>query len=191
MKKLTALFLAMLLLLPALALAEPAPAFEPLDFGDFCMAIDPNMAYSGGEEKQEAAPWYTLYPCYTEENPDTSVNFIIVWSEEVVDYGEFTDDDADDYISVLQASIAEEYAAYGLTLSDFSVPQIGLRKIDGRDALVYTMVSELNSSITIYQMQAAVSDPAFGLYNFTGTALSMEDLNEYIVPLFDSITWNR
>jgi hypothetical protein len=40
-------------------------------------------------------------------------------------------------------------------------------------------------------MQAAVSDPAFGLYDFTGTALSMEDLNEYIVPMFDSITWNR
>ena len=191
MKKLTALFLSLLLLLPVLALAEPAPADEPLNFGDFCMAIDPNMVYTGGEEKQEAAPWYTFYPRYTEEDPDLSVNFIIIWSEEVVNYSEFTDDDMDAYILTLHASIADEYAAYGLNLSDFSVMEIGLRKIDGRDALVYTMVSELNSSITIYQMQAAVSDPAFGMYNFTGTALSVEDLNEYIVPMFDSITWNR
>lgn len=194
MKKWTALFLALLLTLPALALAEAAPAYEPLNFGDFNMAIDPDMAYTGGSEKKAGEPWLMLYPLYTEDNQDTTANFNIVWSEETVSVGDFTDSDKDAYIADLRQAVTAEYAAYGFTLSDFSVPYIGVEKMDGRDALVYIMVTDLtyeDTPISVYQLQAIVSDAAFGTYHFTGSAISMEQLNDVIAPLFDSITWNR
>ncbi len=190
-----ALLVACVLLTVSLsALGEAAPAYEPLNFGDFSMAIDPEMAYSGtpSEKPVDSQVWFMLFPAYNAAKNDR-INFNVVWSSNVTDVTTITGSE-ESYKATLQQSISSQYAAQGITLSSFSVPFIQTQDLNGKTSLAYVMVSELEvngETATVYQLQAIVSEEGMGTYTFTGSADSMDNLETWIDPLFDSITWNK
>jgi len=176
------------------ALGEAAPAYEPLNFGDFSMAIDPEMAYSGtpSEKPVDSQVWFMLFPAHN-VNGNDRINFNVVWTSNVADVTTITGAE-ESYKATLQQSVSSQYAAQGITLSSFSVPFIQTQDLNGKTALAYIMISELNvngETATVYQLQAIVSEEGMGTYTFTGSANSMDDLETWIDPLFDSITWNK
>ena len=176
------------------ALGEAAPAYEPLNFGDFSMAIDPEMAYSGtpSEKPVDSQVWFMLFPAHN-VNGNDRINFNVVWTSNVADVTTITGAE-ESYKATLQQSVSSQYAAQGITLSSFSVPFIQTQDLNGKTALAYIMISELNvngETATVYQLQAIVSEEGMGTYTFTGSANTMEELETWIDPLFDSITWNK
>jgi hypothetical protein len=176
------------------ALGEAAPAYEPLNFGDFSMAIDPEMAYSGtpSEKPVDSQVWFMLFPVHN-VNGNDRINFNVVWTSNVADVTTITGAE-ESYKATLQQSVSSQYAAQGITLSSFSVPFIQTQDLNGKTALAYIMISELNvngETATVYQLQAIVSEEGMGTYTFTGSANTMEELETWIDPLFDSITWNK
>lgn len=176
------------------ALGEAAPAYEPLNFGDFSMAIDPEMAYSGtpSEKPVDSQVWFMLFPAHN-VNGNDRINFNVVWSSNVADVTTITGAE-ESYKATLQQSVSSQYAAQGITLSSFSVPFIQTQDLNGKTALAYIMISELNvngETATVYQLQAIVSEEGMGTYTFTGSANTMEELETWVDPLFDSITWNK
>ena len=173
----------------ACSLAETAAQTSGVNFGDFSMAIDPDM-YSQVSEKAESSVWFILYPAYNATG-DSSTNFNAVWSKEYRDLSLWKDSDAADYINEIKTEVETQYTQYGIELVEFSVPSIQLMKLDEKDALACLMVSKIRYSgaeFSVYQIQAIASDPAFGTYTFTGSAQSEELLVTYIDPLFDAIT---
>jgi len=190
-----ALLVACVLLAVSLsALGEAAPAYEPLNFGDFSMAIDPEMAYSGtpSEKPVDSQVWFMLFPVHN-VNGNDRINFNVVWTSNVADVTTITGAE-ESYKATLQQSVSSQYAAQGITLSSFSVPFIQTQDLNGKTALAYIMISELNvngETATVYQLQAIVSEEGMGTYTFTGSANTMEELETWIDPLFDSITWNK
>ena len=190
-----ALLVACVLLAVSLsALGEAAPAYEPLNFGDFSMAIDPEMAYSGtpSQKPVDSQVWFMLFPVHN-VNGNDRINFNVVWTSNVADVTTITGAE-ESYKATLQQSVSSQYAAQGITLSSFSVPFIQTQDLNGKTALAYIMISELNvngETATVYQLQAIVSEEGMGTYTFTGSANSMDDLETWIDPLFDSITWNK
>ena len=176
------------------ALGEAAPAYEPLNFGDFSMAIDPEMAYSGtpSEKPADSQVWFMLFPAHN-VNGNDRINFNVVWSSNVADVTDITGSE-ESYKATLQQSVSSQYATQGITLSSFSVPFIQTQDLNGKTALAYIMISELNvngETATVYQLQAIVSEEGMGTYTFTGSANTMEELETWVDPLFDSITWNK
>jgi len=176
------------------ALGEAAPAYEPLNFGDFSMAIDPEMAYSGtpSQKPVDSQVWFMLFPAHN-VNGNDRINFNVVWSSNVADVTTITGAE-ESYKATLQQSVSSQYAAQGITLSSFSVPFIQTQDLNGKTALAYIMISELNvngETATVYQLQAIVSEEGMGTYTFTGSANTMEELETWVDPLFDSITWNK
>ncbi len=191
-KTIVSLLLACVLLAVSLsALSEAAVAYEPLNFGDFSMAIDPDMAYTGLEDKKENEVWFTLYPAYNAIG-DSSTNFNVVWQSQRLSISSFKDSDSEAYITSLKNSIVSQYESFGFTVKSFTVPSIQLQDLNGKPSLAYVMITEIESmgvSQTIYQLQASVSD-TFGTYSFTGSATSIDLLETYVGPLFDAISWN-
>lgn len=184
----------MLLAVSLSALGEAAPAYEPLNFGDFSMAIDPEMAYSGtpSQKPVDSQVWFMLFPVHN-VNGNDRINFNVVWSSNVADVTTITGAE-ESYKATLQQSVSSQYAAQGITLSSFSVPFIQTQDLNGKTALAYIMISKLNvngETATVYQLQAIVSEEGMGTYTFTGSANTMEELETWVDPLFDSITWNK
>lgn len=191
-KTVPALILACLLALSCVS-APAETAVEPtgVDLGDFSLLIDPDMPCQLNE-KAENAVWFTLYPAYKAAG-DSATNFNVVWSQEYNDLSSWKDSDAPDYISDVKTKTEEQYAALGAELIDFEIPAIQLTKLDGKDALASYMTSTIRYNgveASLHQMNAIVSDPAFGTYTFTGTAQTQELLAAYVDPLFDAIRWN-
>lgn len=194
-KTVIALLLVCALLTASLsALGEAAPAYEPIDYGDFTMAINPETPYSGGMQgKVENSVWFTLYPAFIDLK-DSNTNFNVVWSQKVSPIGSYQESNRDAYVSTLEKTIRTQYESLGVKVTSFSVPFIQLQKLDSKDALAYMMITELEikgQAQAIYQLQAIVSDEAFGTYTFTGSATTMELLETYVAPLFDAIAWKN
>lgn len=190
-KTLIALLLALTLVLScAAALAEAAPAYEPIDYGDFSMAIDPNMFKQEGE-KADNQIMFILYPAYNETG-DSSTNFNVVWTDGYADVTtQSTDKDA--LKEALLPDITAEYEKNGLELVSFDILSLELTKLGERDAMATIMSSVIQyngQEISLIQAQAVVSDESFGTYTFTGSAQSTESLLAYVDPLFDAISWN-
>lgn len=173
------------------AFAEAAASDGPVDFGDFSMAIDASMACQVNEKK-ENQPWFILYPAYNAVG-DSSTNFNVVWNSNYQDLSAWKESDKPGYVEMMSTEIKSQYEAAGLELLSFDIPHIELMKMDGQDALVSLMTSTLkvnDQEIPLYQIQAIVSMKDKGTYTFTGTAQSMEQLQNYAAPLMDAITWN-
>lgn len=201
MKKLLALSLALCLLLPALALAEAAPTeYDPIDMGDFSMAIPEDMDFALSEQgKANNAVWFILYPAYNATG-DSSTNFNVVWNEAQTDMSVLPDETRE-YLKgeEYKEYLAEACRQQGFELLSYEVISVELTQLDGLDALANFSMTTLDMSalgeeyaglqVSLYQYQLGVSGD-FGTYHFTGTASTQELMDEYILPLFDAITWN-
>lgn len=193
-KTLAALLLACMLLAASLpCLAEAAPADATLDFGDFTLTVDPNMLYTMAPEKKSNEVWLMIYPAY-HINGDSNSNFNVVWTDETMSVNavlaQYT---KESYAAMLKGQMEPQYKSAGMTVTSFSLPTFQVQSLNGKDALSYIMITEveyMGMEQTIYQIQAIVSED-FGTYTFTGSSNSMEALEKYVAPLFDAIGWKE
>ena len=191
MKKILALLLSLMLLLPAIALGEAAsnPDVYAVEFDDFTITMNATDALQKGE-KANGQVLFMLYPDYDETatmHPTMHPNINGVWtSEDVSDMGNVTPTDFGNL--VLQQSV-QGLAAQGVAVSNEALLAAERDEETGSMTLImsydadYTAVG-LDLKVTLYMMQLYVPlGGDTGSYIFTLTGSSMEDVDALLNKL--------
>lgn len=188
MKKLLSILLALALMLGCVsALAEATPAesnLETFEFDDFTMTFDADMI---GElyDKVENQVYFQLYPFY-DETAAVNSNINCVWSSAVED---LTQVDANAFASTVLSTMMPQFEELGMKAENAMVLLAQPDEQDGKYALSYLAQYDLNG-ITLYMMQAVVSDAAFGTYTFTVTFADLAEM-EALTEIVNTITWTK
>lgn len=187
MKKILALLLSLMLLLPAIALGEAAsnPDVYAVEFDDFTITLNATDALQKGE-KSNGQVLFMLYPDY-DETSTMHPNINGVWtSEDVSDMGNVTPTDFGNL--VLQQSV-QGLAAQGVAVSNEALLAAERDEETGSMTLImsydadYTAVG-LDLKVTLYMMQLYVPlGGDTGSYIFTLTGSSMEDVDALLNKL--------
>lgn len=187
MKKILALLLSLMLLLPAIALGEAAsnPDVYAVEFDDFTITLNATDALQKGE-KANGQVLFMLYPDY-DETSTMHPNINGVWtSEDVSDMGNVTPTDFGNL--VLQQSV-QGLAAQGVAVSNEAL--LAAERDEETDSMTlimsydadYTAVG-LDLKVTLYMMQLYVPlGGDTGSYIFTLTGSSMEDVDALLNKL--------
>lgn len=186
MKKILALFLSLMLLLPAISLGEAAsdPDLYVVDFEDFTIALNATDALQKGE-KVNGQVLFMLYPDY-DETAIMHPNINGVWtSEDVSDMGNVTPTDFGNL--VLQQS-TQGLAAQGIGIANEALLAADRDAETGAMTLVmsydadYTSVGvDLKTSLYIVQIYVPLGEA--GSYIFTLTASSMDGVDALLDKL--------
>lgn len=187
MKKILALLLSLMLLLPAIALGEAAsnPDVYAVEFDDFTITLNATDALQKGE-KANGQVLFMLYPDY-DETSTMHPNINGVWtSEDVSNMGNVTPTDFGNL--VLQQSV-QGLAAQGVAVSNEALLAAERDEETGSMTLImsydadYTAVG-LDLKVTLYMMQLYVPlGGDTGSYIFTLTGSSMEDVDALLNKL--------
>lgn len=187
MKKILALLLSLMLLLPAIALGEAAsdPNLYVVDFDDFTITLNATDAIQKGE-KTNGQVLFMLYPDY-DETVMMHPNINAVWtSEDVSQMGNVTPTDFGNL--VLQQS-AQGLAAQGIAVANESLLAAERDEETGSMTLImsydadYTGVG-IDLKVTLYMVQLYVPmGGETGSYIFTLTGSSMEDVDALLDKL--------
>lgn len=188
MKKLLSVLLALVLMLGcASALAEATPAesnLETFEFDGFTMTFDADMI---GEiyDKAENQVYFQLFPFY-DENAAFNSNINCVWNPAVED---LTKIDANVFAAAVMQAMPAQYEAMGLKVENAKVLLAQPDEQDGKYAISYMAQYDLEG-ITLYMMQAVVSDAAFGTYSFTVTFADLTQADA-LTEIVNTITWTK
>ena len=188
MKKLLSILLALALMLGCVsALAEATPAesnLETFEFDGFTMVFDADMI---GEiyEKAENQVYFQLYPFY-DETAAVNANINCVWSSAVED---LTQVDANAFASFVLSTMMPQFEELGMKAENAMVLLAQPDEQDGKYALSYLAQYDLNG-VTLYMMQAVVSDAAFGTYTFTVTFSDLAEM-EALTEIVNTIKWTK
>lgn len=187
MKKILALLLSLMLLLPAIALGEAAsdPNLYVVDFDDFTITLNATDAIQKGE-KTNGQVLFMLYPDY-DETVMMHPNINAVWtSEDVSQMGNVTPTDFGNL--VLQQS-AQGLAAQGIAVANEALLAAERDEETGSMTLImsydadYTGVG-VDLKVTLYMVQLYVPmGGETGSYIFTLTGSSMEDVDALLDKL--------
>ena len=197
MKKIASLVLVCCLMFSTAALAQTA-TIETLDFGDFTLDMDPSTPGSV-EEKTDGQIFIQAYPAYLPAG-DESTNFNVVWTgSDSTDYGALTDAQQLLFISSVWTHAQNGFKDMGIEATDFETLDHGITEIGGRKALFFVSSMTIDYSgmgaqyqglvRKIYQKAIVVNGP-FGTYTFTASADSVEKIEAYVQPLWDTLRWN-
>lgn len=181
MKKILALLLSLMLLLPAIALGEAAanPDVYTVEFDDFYLTVNATDAVQKGE-KGEGTIVMMLYPDY-DETATMHPNINAVWtSEDVSALGEI---DATTFGNLVLTQSAQGLAAQGVAVANEALLAAERDEEAGSMTLImsfdadYTAVG-LDLKTTLYMVQIYVPmGGEAGSYIFTLTAASMEGVD--------------
>ena len=175
MKKLLSIMLCLMLLLSGLALAESAalPELYTIDFGYFTMGLTANDTYRVAAERQDNTAYAIIYPNYDAANPSPS-NINVVWSSDdfslhVKLFG------ASLYTQSMLQSTANLYQQMGFTLTNQQIHEATFDEGIYSATFSYDVSSE-DQSMTLFQKQNYYFLGDAGVYAFTITAHSLEEL---------------
>ena len=215
MKRVWALLLAAVMLLAGCAAAETAEETaaetaeqmteeteavsgpQTLNFGDFDITLDPQMA-ADVYEKADNALWFTLYPALNEKQ-DASITFACIWSAQNVGLDSWTEEDLTGYTAEVWDGIVAGLEEQKIVATDVQLEEAAIGELGGRRALYYAFEAVYDYSglgegyegavIPIYQRYRTVSGD-FGTYTFLGTAVDKAAVDEWIQPLMDAIVFH-
>lgn len=175
MKKLLALVLSLMLLLPVFALAEDTTTLVPVEFEDFTMYLSPDDNLQTADKADMQVMAY-IYPHY-DETASVAQNISITWtSNGTIDLGGM---DIVTYGQLLVEGYANGMTSQGITVSDY---ELGSTYLDDTSfTLYYTMdvdYSALNIDLktTLHMCTVTLSLGERGSYVFTITADSLDGL---------------
>ena len=187
MKKILALLLSLMLLLPAIALGEAAsnPDAYAVEFDDFTITLNATDALQKGE-KVNGQVLFMLYPDY-DETATMHPNINGVWtSEDVRNMGNVTPADFGNL--VLQQSV-QGLAAQGIAVANELLLSAERNEATGHMTLImsydadYTAVGlDLKATLYMVQIYVPLGGDA-GSYIFTLTGSSMEDVDALLNKL--------
>ena len=187
MKKILALLLSLMLLLPAIALGEAAsnPDAYAVEFDDFTITLNATDALQKGE-KVNGQVLFMLYPDY-DETATMHPNINGVWtSEDVSNMGNVTPTDFGNL--VLQQSV-QGLAAQGVAVSNEALLTAERDEETGSMTLIMSYDADysgagLDLKVTLYMVQLYVPlGGDAGSYIFTLTGSSMEDVDALLNKL--------
>lgn len=185
MKKLLSLILCLMMLLPAMAMAEAevVPELYTIDFGYFTMDLGAADYYQIAAERQDNTAYAIVYPNYDQTNPNPS-NINVVWSSDnfslqVKLFG------ASLYAQSMLQSTSNLYQSMGYTMSNSQIHSATLEG-DVFSTMFSYDLSAGTQTLSMYQLQNYYFCGDEGVYAFTITATSMEEL-ESLTPYFDGI----
>ena len=190
MRKILAVLLALAALLCVPAFAEAQ--WVEYDFGDFTMSFPEDIMCSISGEIVNNEPFFVFYQDYDETAAfNKSLNG--VWSEGAAD---LTTVDPTAYGQTVLATVASQLGEYGIAVTDPALIAAALDAHDGKPALsiIYGMGVDYSAvgvdlQMTLYTMQAVVSDEALGgSYTFT---ISTDDITAatLLMEIMDTIQW--
>lgn len=186
MKKLLALLLSLMLLLPAVSFAEAAESVDvyPVEFDDFILYVTSYDIIQKAAAKEEGQLLFMLYPAYDDASL-THPNINGVWTAQ--DLAAALDDlDAAAFAQDVIDESVQGLTAQGIIATN---PQlISAEKVDGIMVLAYSMDMDYSGAgvdlqATIYQMQFYIGLGEKGSYVFTLSAYNADDLialSEYV-----------
>lgn len=190
MKKLIALFLCLLMAMPAIALAETAATelTQTIDLIDVTMAIGPNDLYEVAPTKADNQVFAIIYPNY-DATAMGHANINLVWSSadgaaEIAAAGGI-----ETYAKNYLQQIVEVFTAMGIAVHD---AQLLNAAVEEDFALMYTymLLDYTGAGVALttdqYQMQAYLCNGAEGTYIVTLTASTAEEL-EAMLPYLATI----
>lgn len=176
MKKLLALVLSLMLLLPVFALAEDTATLVPVEFEDFTMYLSPDDSLQTADKADMQVMAY-IYPHY-DETASGAQNINIIWtSDGTIDLGGM---DIVTYGQLQVDGFVQGITSQGITVSDY---ELGSTYQDDTSLTLYFTIdvdySALNIDLktTLHMCIAILSLGERGSYVFTLTADSAEDLD--------------
>lgn len=187
MKKILALLLSLMLLLPAIALGEAAsnPDAYAVEFDDFTITLNATDALQKGE-KANGQVLFMLYPDYDETSTMHS-NINGVWtSEDVSALGEI---DATTFGNLVLTQSAQGLAAQGVAVSNEALLIAERDEETGSMTLIMSYDADytaagLDLKATLYMVQLYVPmGGEAGSYIFTLTGSSMEEVDALLNKL--------
>ena len=200
MKKLTALLLTLMLLLGCVsALAETATetAWMTLEFDDFTIEIPEDIAGETADSIEDGAVFMILYPNY-DENASFATNINFVWSSAVQDLSAV---DAATVGQQIMTTAYAQYNEYGITTANETLVSAAMDEVGGKPALSLMYSADCDytalggTQLTLYTVQAIVSDAAFGTYTITVSIpadyINDADMMTLIEQITNSIQWKN
>lgn len=177
MKKLLALLLSLMLLLPAVSLGEAAIDACTEEFDDFYLTYTSLDILQKGE-KTEGGILFVLFPAYSEA--DTFHNNInAVWTaENVVDLGGYT---VEDFAAAVITNAANGLAAQNIAATNAQLLGAQQDAETGAITVLYSMDMDYSASGVdlvlnpLYQLQLYCPAGELGSYVFTISSTSLED----------------
>ena len=187
MKKILALLLSLMLLLPAIALGEAATAPETytVEFDDFYLTVNATDAVQKGE-KADGSIMMMLYPDY-DEAALMHPNINVVWTSE--DVSTLANIDPTQFGSLVLTQSAQGLAAQGVAVSnetllaaEFETETNSLTLVMSYDADYTGAGRDLKATLYMVQLYVPMGGDA-GSYIFTLTGSSMEDVDALLNKL--------
>lgn len=194
MKKILALLLSLMLLLPAIALGEAAsdPEVYTVEFDDFYLTVNATDAVQKGE-KVEGSILMMLYPDY-DETAIMHPNINAVWTSS--DVSEMGDVDATTFGNLVLTQSAQGLIAQGVAVTNETLLAAERDEEAGTMTLImsmdadYTAVGvDLKTPLYMVQIYMPMGGDA-GSYIFTLTGASMDEVDALLAKL-DSISFKE
>lgn len=189
MKKIVSLLLALVMLLPVLALAETIaePAVYTFDFGAFTIDLAETDYYQVADEMVSNQLYLQVYPAY-DDAAVTHPNFNIVWSAEDPStalslYG------AELYAKLIQQSAQQQYKEMGIVMTDLQVLSATFED-DVAAMLTCANLDYTGMGVDLvsptYQLQMYLCMGEEGCYIVTFTADTLEGV-QAMIPYLETI----
>ena len=181
---------------------NPVTIYTPsgVDFGDFTLDIDENMsmetAYGFPGTKTDGEVLLTLYPNADAGDTATSIN--VVWTADNVDFSSINSTVmANALATQFLIAAGQGYEEAGLTVADSKIIYSDFGTLDGLVSFEaeYLFTVDMTNlgvrmNLDMYQRQVMAGSDDMGLYVFTMSALSEEDIDAMLQPIVDSLIWN-
>ena len=190
MKKIFAVVLCLMMLLPAFAMAEAVPAenWVTVDLGDFTMnMIDTDILQRG--EKAEGQLIFIAYPGY-DENDASHDNMNCAWTSDTMEgIEEATQDDVNAFAQQVLDSIKDQTVAQGLAVENEQL--LNAVYEDGALIVYYYMECDYSAmgidlQTQLYQMQIyLITDDGTYIFSLTSSTPDgvLNQLNNYFATI--------
>lgn len=192
MKKLTAVLLALVMLLSATAFAQGS-SWVDVDLGVFTVSVPEDVLGSISEEYVPDVTFATFFEDY-DENKFFNRNITFSFTDELLDIHEFT---PQEYAEGIAASAVQQFEAMNIHASYTTVLQADLDEQDGQEALFMMYVSLLdysdlypNQVVNLHTIQMIVPHEASGCTFIVTISTDNVEETETLIRIADSMKWN-
>ena len=189
-----ALTLLALVMLCSCVLAETAEKTE-YEFEDFTFEWNAETPVREGY-KVEGQSYLDIFPA-GDSTVDAYPHFNVVWSSAAADIENIAEKEIEELAREYEAEISGIFEADGLKVIQFDITEYDKNTVDGKPALYLKALMRIDYSDMGEQYEGVERDLIMcqwvvytgdkGCYTFTGTAVSQQDMNRWILPLMDSI----
>lgn len=195
MKRMTLLLLAIVMLCSC-ALAETAEK-TTYDFDDFTFEWNAETPVKTGY-KVEGQSYLDIFPA-GDNTVDAYPHFNVVWSSASADLANIAEKEIEELAREYEAETGGKFEADGLRITQLDITEYDKNTVDGKPALYLKALMRIDYSGMGEQYEGVERDLIMcqwvvytenrGCYTFTGTAVSQQDINQWILPLMASIRW--